>query len=199
MARKVKFKIHPVRDIKEFQPVQRRRFSMNWKIKAVVSSFLLLAICAFSISQFPTHTAAASGSATLNVVTIVNNNYGGTDQSSNFLTTVTGTDVSQSNFNGSSSGVTVTLDPGPYSVSVTHIPGYFFAPSNGINCSGSITKGQSVTCTMIAQDEQPTLTVIKHVINHGGDKVASEFEMNVSGAGITNEPFQERRWYSSIN
>jgi uncharacterized repeat protein (TIGR01451 family) len=63
------------------------------------------------------------------------------------------------------------------------VPGYHQTAISG--CSGSISVGETKTCTITNSDIAPQLTVIKHVINDdGGTATASDFTMLVSGANI---------------
>ncbi|MFH0951759.1 MAG: NEW3 domain-containing protein, partial [Patescibacteria group bacterium] len=76
-------------------------------------------------------------------------------------------------------GITVTLDAGSYSVDEIELPGY--TKSIGANCSGTISNGETKTCTITNDDISPELTVIKHVINDdGGVLTAADFQMNVT-------------------
>jgi uncharacterized repeat protein (TIGR01451 family) len=128
--------------------------------------------------------------AQLTVIKHVVNDNGGTAASSDFAMTVTGSNVSQTSFAGQESpGVTVTLDAGSYSVneSVT-LAGY--AKSLGANCSGTITNGESKTCTITNDDVQPTLTVVKLVDNTaGGSATSSDFIMQVTGGSTSITDF----------
>src|SRR5215475_14785046 len=76
------------------------------------------------------------GSTTfLNVVTKVDNTNGGTKQPSDFTITVSGNRPSPRTFSGSSSGTTVALKPGKYSVSASYVSGYTTTYSP--ECSGT--------------------------------------------------------------
>src|SRR5213594_3729363 len=112
---------------------------------------------------------------------VVNNTNGGTKVSSDFTINVTGNAATPSSFPGSSTGTTVTLNAGNYSVSESVPTGY--AASYSTDCSGSIAVGQTKTCTITNQDQPPTLKIIKHVVNNnGGTATADQWTMHV-GAG----------------
>ncbi|MDQ6864852.1 MAG: hypothetical protein M3044_13650, partial [Thermoproteota archaeon] len=120
---------------------------------------------------------------TLVVTTKVDNTNGGTKKPSDFTISVTGNSPTPSTFSGSSSGSTVTLKPGTYSVTESSVSGYTTAYSSG--CSGSISAGQTVSCT-VANGYQPSplgrITVVKNVINDDrGTKRPSDFMIFVTG------------------
>lgn len=92
-----------------------------------------------------TNTYATS---TLHVIKKVVNTGGGVATSSDFTIGVTGTNLSTSSFAGSEAGVNVTLSAGPYTVTETgDVTNYSSATSTG--CTGTITAGQNVDCTII--------------------------------------------------
>ena len=115
----------------------------------------------------------------LTVIKTVINDNGGTAVSGDFTMSVTGTNPSLASFAGNAAGTTISLDAGDYSVAETGPAGY--AESQSADCSGTITVGDSLTCTITNDDIPPELTVIKVVINDdGGTAVASDFTMNVT-------------------
>jgi len=135
-----------------------------------------------------------SGKGQLTVIKTVVNNNGGTKQSSDFTMNVSGSGVSDDSFPGSSTGTTVTLNPGVYSVDETAMTGYTKSLSN--NCNGTITAGESKTCTVTNDDNPPTpsgkaaLTVIKKVVNDdNGTKLPSDFTMNVTAVNPSMNSF----------
>ncbi len=65
------------------------------------------------------------------------NEGGGTARPSDFTITVDGNNPTPSSFDGSSSGTTVTLEPGTYSVTENPMPDYTSSSSN--DCSGDCT------------------------------------------------------------
>jgi hypothetical protein len=82
---------------------------------------------------------------TLTVIKIVSGNTTATP--SNFTMHVTGNNPTPANFEGSSTGIVVTLDPGPFSVTETASPN--FTTSFSSNCGGTIRAGQHLSCTII--------------------------------------------------
>ncbi|MDP3998055.1 MAG: SdrD B-like domain-containing protein, partial [bacterium] len=122
--------------------------------------------------------------ATLTVIKHVINDSGGNAVASDFTMNVTGANVSSSSFAGSESGVSVTLDAGFYSVDEDGLSGYI--KSLGANCSGTITIGQTKTCTVTNDDVAPTITLIKDVDNeYGGNAAPSDFTLKIDGQGVT--------------
>jgi hypothetical protein len=97
---------------------------------------------------------------TLIVKKHVINDDGGKKTASDFTMSVGGANVSDSSFNGSEDGVSVTLDAGSYSVSEGSHTGY--TETVGEGCLGTIEPGQTVTCTITNDD-------IASVDNNGGD------------------------------
>jgi len=119
--------------------------------------------------------------ATLIVIKHVINNNGGTKTAANFTMNVTATNPSSSSFPGAeSSGTTITLDAGSYSVTENAVDGY--EQVSAVGCSGTIANGETKTCTITNDDKAATLIVIKHVIlNNGGTGQASDFTMTING------------------
>lgn len=100
----------------------------------------------------------APSQATLLILTRTINNYSGTASSSNFTVQVNGTNPSATNFAGvEAPGVTVTLDPGTYSVTESALNGYTEVP--GIGCSGDssnpIAAGETRVCILTNNDLPP--------------------------------------------
>jgi Prealbumin-like fold domain len=117
----------------------------------------------------------------LYVIKHVVNDNGGTATASQFTMSVTGSSPSPASFAGAESpGTQVALNAGTYSVSENGPTGY--AQSSTADCTGSISVGQTKTCTFTNDDIQPKLIVIKHVINDdGGPKSAADFTLTVTG------------------
>lgn len=99
----------------------------------------------------PVPPGGGGGTSTLTVIKNVINDNGGTSTPSDFIMSVTGTNVSSSTFPGSSAGTVVTLDSGSYSVDETNVSGY--AKSLSADCSGNVGAGESRTCTITNNDE----------------------------------------------
>lgn len=119
---------------------------------------------------------------TLKVTTTV---LGGNNKPSDFTITVSAKGPSPGSFSGSSSGTTVTLKPGKYSVSASSLSGYTTTYSSG--CSGS-NGGKNINlCTVTNQYTPPPgsttfLSVVTKVDNtNGGTKQPSDFAITVSG------------------
>src|SRR6266566_5663995 len=119
---------------------------------------------------------------------VVNNTNGGTKVSSDFTINVTGNAATPGSFPGSSTGTTVALNAGAYSVSETPVTGYTAAYSG--DCTGSIAVGQTKTCTVTNRDQAATVTIIKHVINNnGGTAAAGDFTMHVTAGHPSSNDF----------
>src|ERR687889_2749088 len=105
------------------------------------------------------------------VIKRVINDGGGTKGPSDFIITINGNNPTPSSFAGSSSGTTITLKPGSYSVTETGPPGYTADYSDG--CNGNVKAGSINKCT-ITNTFQPVpesaqLIIIKNVINNNND------------------------------
>jgi hypothetical protein len=115
----------------------------------------------------------------------VENDNGGTNVASDFTMNVTGTNVSDSSFAGSETGVDITLDPGSFSVSETGPSGY--SESDSAGCTGTIAAGETKTCTIVNDDIQPKLTLVKTVVNdNGGTLQIADFPLFVGTTGVTS-------------
>jgi uncharacterized repeat protein (TIGR01451 family) len=124
--------------------------------------------------------------ATLIVIKNVDNTGGGTLSPEDFIMEVTGTNVSTSTFPGSSTGTTVTLDAGSYSVDEQD--SFEYDKTIGSDCSGTISEGETRTCVVTntyvpTPDPDPaTLTLVKTVDNSaGGTATTSDFQAYVNG------------------
>jgi hypothetical protein len=104
----------------------------------------------------------------------------GTATPSDFTIGVTGNNPSPSSFPGSSSGTEVTLGQGSYQVTETGIADNY-NPTYSSACSGTISAGQTKTCTITNTFTPPTgtLTVIKKVV--GGTAQPSDFTIIIVG------------------
>ena len=121
--------------------------------------------------------------ATLVITTKVDNTNGGTKKPSDFTITVSGNSPKPALFAGSSSGTTVMLKPGTYSVTESSVIGYTATYSSG--CSGTISVGQTLSCT-VANEYQTSplgkIIVVKNVVNDDrGTKKPSDFMIFVTG------------------
>ena len=121
----------------------------------------------------------------LNVVTQVDNTNGGTKKPSDFAITVTGNSPSPSSFSGSSSGTSVTLKDGKYSVTSSSPSGY--SPSYSSGCSGTASGGEPIKCNITNKytplpGSETFLNVVTQVDNtNGGTKKPSDFAITVTG------------------
>jgi hypothetical protein len=97
--------------------------------------------------------------ATLHIVKTVINDDDGTSVASDFTLNVTGTNVSQSSFAGSASGVDVTLDAGSYTVTEPIVPAGYLQTTSA-DCSGTIAAGETKTCTITNNDIAPDVAPI---------------------------------------
>lgn len=124
--------------------------------------------------------------AHLIVIKHVINDNGGTAVAGDFTMNVTATNPSDASFPGvETTGTTITLDAGSYSVAETGPAGY--AESDSADCSGTIAVGETKTCTITNDDIQPKLTLTKFVINDdGGNKQVSDFPLFVDATSVTS-------------
>ncbi|MFL6350217.1 MAG: hypothetical protein ACJ72X_18240, partial [Nitrososphaeraceae archaeon] len=125
---------------------------------------------------------------TLAVTKKVINEGGGNKNPSDFTITVNGNNPSPSSFAGSSSGTTVNLKAGSYSVIETGPPGYTADYSDG--CIGSMKAGAMNKCTITNMfqppDESAQLIVIKNIIDNNDNSYrravkSSAFTITVHG------------------
>src|SRR5436853_369442 len=120
---------------------------------------------------------------------VVNDNGGGAD-ASQFTMTINGVTATGGNsFPGAESpGTDRKVTTGSYSVTETGPSGYTASFSAG--CSGSISAGQTKTCTVTNDDKPGTLIVKKHVIDdNGGQKHAADFTMNVNAGNLSQASY----------
>src|SRR5213079_1478881 len=124
------------------------------------------------------------------VIQHVINDNGGTATAASFTTSVTGSGPSPASFPGAeSSGTTVALDAGSYSVSASSVTGYT-QTSASADCSGAIAAAETRTCTIVYDDVQPKLIVIQHVISdNGGTATAASFTLSVTGSSPSPASF----------
>ena len=118
----------------------------------------------------------------LTVIKHVVDDNGGSAVAGDFTMNVTGTNVSSSSFAGSESGTTVTLNAGSYSVDENAFAGY--TKSLGTDCSGTVVVGNHKTCTITNDDQPAKITLIKEVINEGGDATPNDFGISIDGKEV---------------
>lgn len=93
--------------------------------------------------------------AHVNVITHVINDNGGIKEASDVSMHVTGSNPTPANFSGEETpGVLVDLGPSSYSVTADSVSGYTMSSSSA--CSGTISSGQTKTCTVTLNDVAPT-------------------------------------------
>jgi YVTN family beta-propeller protein len=122
------------------------------------------------------------------------NEGGGDKKPSDFTITVSGNNPTPSSFAGSSSGTTVTLNPGRYSVTENLLSGYTSSMSG--DCSGTIDNtGETNECTITnvyqPEDISAQLIVIKNVIDNNNNNDDSDPIRKPSAFTITvngNDP-----------
>src|SRR5206468_1836307 len=124
------------------------------------------------------------------VIKHVINDNGGTAPAGGFTKIGRATCTDPASFPGAESpGTTVALNVGSYSVSESSVAGYT-QTSASADCSGTIALGETKTCTIVNDDVQPKLIVIKHVINdNGGTALAGAFTMIVTGSSPSPASF----------
>jgi Prealbumin-like fold domain len=125
------------------------------------------------------------------VIKHVVNDDGGGAGASQFTMTINGVTADGGNsFPGAESpGTNKKVTTGSYSVTETGPSGYDATFSSG--CSGTISAGQTKTCTVTNDDQPAHLVVIKHVVNvNGGKAKASQFAMKINGIAVQgSNPF----------
>ena len=127
-----------------------------------------------------------SSSATLHIIKHVINDNGGTATAGAFTINIAGTNVSNPSFTGSEAGVDVTLDAGSYTVTEPIVPAGYLQTGSG-DCSGTITAGETKTCTITNNDIAPQLIVNKVVVNDSGaSKVIADFSLFIDGFSVTS-------------
>jgi YVTN family beta-propeller protein len=114
------------------------------------------------------------------------NEGGGDREPSDFTITVDGNNPNPSSFDGSSSGTSVSLEPGSYSITESSLPEYTSSKSG--NCAGSLSTGETKQCTITniyhPMDKSAQLIVINNVINNDGSEITvrpSAFIITVHG------------------
>jgi YVTN family beta-propeller protein len=129
--------------------------------------------------------------ATIIVTKKVVNEGGGDKKPSDFTIKVDANNPTPSSFDGSSSGTSVTLEPGSYSVTENSLPEYTSSKSG--ECAGSLSAGETKQCTItnIYQpiDKSAQLIVINNVIDDDDD--GSELTVKPSAFIVTvhgNDP-----------
>ena len=151
---------------------------------------------ALALAQTATCTITLDdGAGTLNVVTKVVNDDGGTAGADAFSVSVRlgDDDVPTSPQPGSENGTPYSLAAATYSVAAAGVPGYATSMSGDCAADGSIALplAQQRTCTITANDVAPRLTVVTQVVNdHGGSVAPGGFTVHVrrGGADVAGSP-----------
>ena len=114
------------------------------------------------------------------------NDGGGDAEPSDFTITVDGNNPDPSSFEGSSSGTSVSLEPGSFSITESSLPEYTSSKSG--DCAGSLSTGETKQCTITniyhPVDKSAQLIVINNVINNDGSEITvkpSAFIITVHG------------------
>ncbi len=124
----------------------------------------------------------------LKLVKTVVNQFGGTATAANFQASVIDGTTSQN----IAWDTFVGLKVGAFDANETHLAGYTASTWSG-DCDGdgkiTLKPGDEKTCTITNSDVQPTLKLVKTVVNqHGGTAIAADFKAAVtdgSGASTT--------------
>ncbi len=115
---------------------------------------------------------------------VINDNNGNAD-ASDFTMNVTATNPDDASFPGDEQGTTIGLDEGAYSVDEDANLGY--TKTLGNDCSGTISIGETKTCTITNDDIAPTITLTKVVTNNnGGSAGADDFGLSVGGSAVAS-------------
>jgi len=110
---------------------------------------------------------------------VINDN-GGTKVAGDFTINVNGPNPSYTLFLGSETGRWIYFDPGEYSIDEIEQIGYTKSLSS--NCSGTLSYGNSKTCTITNNDQEGTL-IIKKIID-GGNKTYTDFSFVVNNDSL---------------
>jgi hypothetical protein len=121
----------------------------------------------------------------LTLVKVVVNNNGGTAVAANFTLSANGP-TPISGIGGATSDA--SFDAGTYDLSETSVPGY--SASDWVCVGGTqddsdtvtVGLGENVTCTITNDDDAPSLTLVKLVVNNdGGTALVSDWTLTASG------------------
>ena len=103
----------------------------------------------------------------------------GQNISGDFVINVTGVNPDNTSFAGSESGTVVTLDPGEYGVDEDYFAGY--TKSLSVDCSETVSFGDSKTCT-ITNDDEPGTLIVKKIIDGGSNVYEALYEQEDPGS-----------------
>ena len=92
---------------------------------------------------------------------------------------------------GSETGAVATDQAGTYALSESLVAGYTNTSITCSNATGEVTEvtvglGEDVTCTFVNDDDAPSLTLIKQVINdNGGSATAAQWTLSAGNNDVT--------------
>ncbi|MFO0882472.1 MAG: VWA domain-containing protein [Candidatus Saccharimonadales bacterium] len=134
----------------------------------------------------------------LTVKKIVDNDKtGGTAKPSDFMMYVKGSKVTNPKFAGSKDGVTTGLNVGKYEVTEGNHDGYAVKYSK--DCEGTISLGDTKTCTITNTAIAPTLTLKKVVINNNsGESSPKDWTLTATPANEDDEE-EDDVWAKTIS
>ena len=123
---------------------------------------------------------------TITLNKVVNNNHGGNAGVNDFGLTIGATGVN--------SGQTLTVNSNTtYALNEAGLAGYNFVSLTGSGCPSNLgdtvnlDEGENVTCTITNEDEAPTITLIKNVINNnGGTAGINDFGLTIGATGVNS-------------
>ena len=143
--------------------------------------------CQGSIAVGQEKTCTVTNSAIaphLVVIKHVINDNGGNNVAGDFTMSINNVVVpAGSTFPGDEQGTDRVVLPGQYTVTETGPDGYTASMSE--DCSGSIALGQTKVCTITNDDQAPSITLSKVVINDNGGKAGvNEFGLSVGAQGV---------------
>lgn len=124
--------------------------------------------------------------ASITLIKEVTNNNGGNAGVNDFGLTIGGTSVT--------SGQVLSVNSNtPYALDEAGLTGYTFVSLTGAGCPQSLgdtvtlNEGGSITCTITNDDEAPTITLVKNVINdNGGQAGPNDFGLTIGGNPTTS-------------
>jgi hypothetical protein len=116
--------------------------------------------CTGSMTMGQSSTCVVNNYDTANALVVtkmVNNKYGGTATPSSFTMSIYSNNALWTTIPGSSLGTLVPIPVGTYHVTESSLTGYSQVSSAG--CSGTVSYGQAIVCTVINNDTKPVLTI----------------------------------------
>ncbi len=120
-----------------------------------IFNFIGKQVCPALLSVAPTPPPTTG---TIIVMTNVVNNNGGSKIASDFTANVSAVNPSQTSFAGNATGVSITVDPGAYSITENNMNGYTELPGaicSSAGSSGPIAAGETRVCVFTNDDLPP--------------------------------------------